>query len=59
MARRTRSLCLRRREASDHVWSICTSHQAATRQLIPAICRALGVVAFDGQAGTLIVGGSD
>jgi hypothetical protein len=46
-------------EAPDHVWSVCTSHQAATRQLIPAICRALGVVAFDGQAGTLIVGGAD
>lgn len=46
-------------EAPDQVWSVCTSHQAATRLLIPAICRALGVVAFDGQAGTLIVGGSD
>jgi hypothetical protein len=46
-------------EASDYVWSVCTSHGATTRDLIPAICRALGVVAFDGQAGTLIAGGSD
>ena len=46
-------------EAPDHVWSVCTSHQAATRQLVPAICRALEVVAFDGQAGTLIIGGPD
>jgi len=45
--------------APDHMWSVCASHQAATRQLIPAICRALGVVAFDGQAGTLIAGESD
>lgn len=45
--------------APDHVWSICTSHQATTRMLIPAICRALGVVAFDGQARTLIVAGPD
>ena len=46
-------------EAPDQVWSVCTSHHAGTRLLIPAICRALGLVAFDGQAGTLIVGGSD
>jgi hypothetical protein len=41
-------------EAVDHVWSICTSHGAATRSLIPVICEALGVIAFDGQTGTLI-----
>jgi hypothetical protein len=46
-------------EASDYTWSVCTSHGASTRHLIPVICRALGVVAFDGQAGTLIAEGSD
>lgn len=43
-------------EAADYTWSICTSHRTRTRSLIPAICHALGVVAFDEQAGTLIAG---
>ncbi|MFO1086901.1 MAG: hypothetical protein U1E21_20290 [Reyranellaceae bacterium] len=46
-------------ESPDYTWSICTSHRTDTRSLIPAICDALGVVAFDGQAGTMIVGTSD
>jgi len=38
----------------DFAWSIHTSHRTNTRKLIPAICNALGVLAFDGQANLLI-----
>jgi hypothetical protein len=31
-------------------FSICTSFRADEHRLIPEICRALGLVAFDGQA---------
>ena len=36
------------------MWSIHTSHRTRTRNLIPLICNALGVLAFDGQACSLI-----
>ena len=39
---------------SDYAWSICTSHRAGTRNLVPVICDTLGVLAFDGQANLLI-----
>ena len=35
-------------------WSINTSHRTTTRSLIPRICKALGVIAFDGQAMKII-----
>jgi hypothetical protein len=38
----------------DYTWSVCTSHRTNTRKLIPTICNALGVIAFDGQANCLI-----
>jgi hypothetical protein len=38
----------------DYAWSIDTSHRTRTRKLIAPICKALGVIAFDGQAGLLI-----
>jgi hypothetical protein len=38
----------------DYVWSVHTSHRTNTRKLIPVICDALGVIAFDGQALRLI-----
>lgn len=34
----------------DLCWTIHTSRRTATRSLVPAICRALGLIAFDGQA---------
>jgi hypothetical protein len=37
-------------------FSIRTSRRAASRRLIPEICRKLGLVAFDGQLVTLIRG---
>jgi hypothetical protein len=40
--------------AADYMWSICTSHRAGTRNLVPIICDTLGVLAFDGQANLLI-----
>ncbi|HEX2366199.1 MAG TPA: hypothetical protein VHJ00_14390 [Bradyrhizobium sp.] len=40
--------------APDYAWSICTSHRAGTRNLVPIICDTLGVLAFDGQANLLI-----
>lgn len=39
---------------ADHVWTIHTSHGAGERALIGAICRALDLAAFDGQANRLI-----
>jgi len=41
-------------EAPNKSFSIRTSRLTGTRSLIPQICRALGLVAFDGQACTLI-----
>ena len=41
-------------EAADYSWSIRTSHRAGTRNLVPIICDALGLLAFDGQANLLI-----
>jgi hypothetical protein len=38
----------------DYAWSICTSHRAGTRNLVPVICDTLGVLAFEGQANLLI-----
>ncbi|MBR0754149.1 hypothetical protein JQ604_18345 [Bradyrhizobium jicamae] len=38
----------------DLCWTISTSHRASTRKLVPEICNALGVVAFDGQVMSLI-----
>jgi hypothetical protein len=37
-------------------FAICTSHGAGERLLVPEICRALGLVAFDGQLSQLIRG---
>src|ERR1700740_2269965 len=34
----------------DYSWSIRTSHRAGPRNLVPAICDRLGLLAFDGQA---------
>jgi hypothetical protein len=42
------------REAADKSFSIHTSHRTNERGLIPEICRALGLVAFDGQVYALI-----
>ena len=44
---------------ADHIWTIHTSHGAAGRSLIEEICRALGLVAFDGQANRLVPARSD
>ena len=41
-------------EDPDKSFSINTSLQAETRWLIPDICEALGLVAFDKQTYTLI-----
>ena len=41
--------------ASDHCWSIRTSHLTNERNLVPSICKSLDLVAFDGQA-MIIVG---
>jgi hypothetical protein len=41
-------------EAAAKTFSIHTSHHMDERSLIPEICRALGLVAFDGQAYALI-----
>jgi hypothetical protein len=38
----------------DYSWSVCTSHRINTRSLVPIICDALGLLAFDGQANVLI-----
>ncbi|HLZ04955.1 MAG TPA: hypothetical protein VKR55_22740 [Bradyrhizobium sp.] len=38
----------------DFAWSVCASHHAATRSLIPIICDTLGLLAFDGQVNALI-----
>jgi hypothetical protein len=43
-------------EAPEKCFSIRTSRRTGTRSLIPQICRALGLVAFDGQTCTLITG---
>jgi hypothetical protein len=40
--------------APDYAWSVCTSHRAGTRNLVPVICDTLGVLAFNGQANLLI-----
>jgi hypothetical protein len=39
---------------SDVLWTVRTSHWAATRRLIPRICATLGVAALDGQKGVII-----
>jgi hypothetical protein len=44
----------RLREDADKMFSIRTSHLTRDRTLIPEICRELGLIAFDGQAGKLI-----
>jgi hypothetical protein len=38
----------------SQAWSIHTSHRRSRRDAIANICKALGLVAFDGQAMTLI-----
>jgi hypothetical protein len=38
----------------DTSWSIRTSHRAGTRNLVPAICDTLGLLAFDSEANLLI-----
>ncbi|WP_342362723.1 hypothetical protein [Terrarubrum flagellatum] len=38
----------------DYIWGVQTSHRASTRKLIGEICRELGLIAFDGQAGMII-----
>ena len=38
----------------DYVWSVCTSHRATTRSVVPTICDTLGLLAFDGQINALI-----
>ena len=38
----------------DYVWSVYTSRRTNSRRLIPVICNALDVIAFDGQANLLI-----
>jgi hypothetical protein len=40
--------------APDYAWSIQASHRAQTRNLIPLICKTLGLVAFDGQAMVIV-----
>ncbi len=42
--------------APEYTWTVATSHGAAGRSLIPAICRVLKVIAFDGQANRLLPG---
>lgn len=39
---------------SDIAWSIATSHRAGSRSLVPRICAALDLIAFDGQANELV-----
>jgi hypothetical protein len=39
------------------VWRINASRRARTHNLVPTICRALGLIAFDGQA--MVIIGSD
>ena len=38
----------------DYAWSVCTSHLASKRSVVPTICDTLGLLAFDGQANVLI-----
>jgi hypothetical protein len=38
----------------DYSWSVCTSHRASQRSVVPVICDMLGLLAFDGQANVLI-----
>jgi hypothetical protein len=38
----------------DYSWSVCTSHLASKRGVVPAICDTLGLLAFDGQSNVLI-----
>jgi hypothetical protein len=38
----------------DYSWSVCTSHLASQRSVVPAICDELGLLAFDGQLNVLI-----
>ncbi len=38
----------------DYTWSIFTSHKTHRRSLIQPICKALGLIAFDGQAMVII-----
>lgn len=38
----------------DYAWSVRTSHLTRTRKLVPIICDALGLLAFDGQVNVLI-----
>jgi len=38
----------------DYSWSVCTSHGATRRSVVPTICDELGLLAFDGQANVLI-----
>ena len=40
--------------APDVSWSIRTSHRNGPRNLVPAICDTLGLLAFDGEANLLI-----
>jgi hypothetical protein len=40
--------------APDHCWSVRTSHLTRRRSLIQPICKALGLIAFDGQALVII-----
>jgi len=39
---------------ADYSWSVCTSHLATRRSVVPVICDRLGLLAFDGQANVLI-----
>jgi hypothetical protein len=39
---------------ADYVWTLHTSHGAATRSLVATLYKALGLVAFDGQAMIII-----
>jgi hypothetical protein len=38
----------------DYSWTVRTSHRAGTRNLVPLICDAFGILAIDGQANVLI-----
>lgn len=40
----------------NRCWTIYTSHRATERRLVPEICRALGLIAFDGQAMEIVSG---
>lgn len=40
----------------DRIWSVATSQGAGSHDEIGKICRALGLIAFDGQTGELIRG---